>query len=145
MSDNKKIYTQLPATHQTSAIKNFFEATVEQLYSKSNVETIQGFIGAERSQDLGANGEYLTEPDQVKRFYGLSSAVNTVNPDTGSPEHLIFYDEFIQNWIDRYNELDLTKIDNYTKSVLCHLFPNPWDVLFTKERLKECAQHTTEE
>lgn len=97
MSDNKKIYTQLPATHQTSAIKNFFEATVEQLYSKSNVETIQGFIGTERSQDLGANGEYLTEPDQVKRFYGLSSAVNTVNPDTGSPEHLIFYDEFIQN------------------------------------------------
>lgn len=55
------------------------------------------------------------------------------------------YDEFIQNWIDRYNELDLTKIDNYIKSVLCHFCPNPWDILFTKERLKKCAQHTTEE
>ena len=55
------------------------------------------------------------------------------------------YDEFIQSWIDRYNELDLTKIDNYTKSVLDHFRPNPWDVLFTKERLKKCAQHTTEE
>ena len=55
------------------------------------------------------------------------------------------YDEFIKNWIDRYNELDLTKIDNYTKSVLEHFRPNPWDVLFTKERLKKCAQHTTEE
>lgn len=55
------------------------------------------------------------------------------------------YDEFIQNWIDRYNELDLTKIDNYTKSVLCRFCPNPWDIMFTKERLKECAQHTTEE
>ena len=55
------------------------------------------------------------------------------------------YDKFIQNWIDRYNELDLTKIDNYTKSVLCHFCPNPWDIMFTKERLKECEQHTTEE
>ena len=54
------------------------------------------------------------------------------------------YDEFIQSWIDRYNELDLTKIDNYTKSVLHHFCPNPWDVVFTKERLKKCAQHTTE-
>ena len=54
------------------------------------------------------------------------------------------YDEFIQSWIDRYNELDLTKIDNYTKSVLDHFCPNPWDVLFTKEKLKKCAQHTTE-
>ena len=55
------------------------------------------------------------------------------------------YDEFIQSWIDRYNELDLTKIDNYTKSVLCHFRPNPWDILFTKNKLKDCTQHTTEE
>lgn len=55
------------------------------------------------------------------------------------------YDEFIQSWIDRYNELDLAKIDNYTKSVLYHFCPNPWDILFTKETLKKCAQHTTEE
>lgn len=55
------------------------------------------------------------------------------------------YDEFIQSWIDRYNELDLTKIDNYTKSVLYHFCPNPWNVLFTKEKLNKCAQHTTEE
>ena len=55
------------------------------------------------------------------------------------------YDEFIQNWIDRYNELDLTKIDNYTKSVLVHFCPNPWNVSFTKEKLKKCVQHTTEE
>ena len=55
------------------------------------------------------------------------------------------YDEFIQNWIDRYNELDLTKIDNYTKSVLCHFCPNPWDILFTKAGFKECEQHITEE
>ena len=54
------------------------------------------------------------------------------------------YDEFIQNWINRYNELDLTKIDNYTKSVLSHFCPNPWDILFTKEKLKECAQHIME-
>lgn len=125
MSDNKKIYTQLPATHQTSAIKNFFEATVEQLYSKSNVETIQGFIGAERTADLGAQGEYLIEPDQVKKFYGLSSGVNTVNPDTGRPENLIFYDEFIQNLsVYGVDTRDHNKIfsDNY------HTFMPPVDL-----------------
>ena len=97
MSDNKKIYTQLPATHQTSAIKNFFEATVEQLYSKSNVEVIQGFIGSERSEDQGIAGTYIPEPDLVKKFYGLSAVTNTLNPDSGKPESLIFYDEFIQS------------------------------------------------
>ena len=40
----KKIYQKLPAILQTTAIKNFFESTVEQLFSKSNVESIQGYI-----------------------------------------------------------------------------------------------------
>lgn len=95
MADNKKIYSKLPAVQQTTAIKNFFESTVEQLFSKSNTESIQGFVGSPRSQDVGITGEYLREPTVTKRFYGLSPTVNTVNPDTGESENLIFYDELI--------------------------------------------------
>ena len=53
------------------------------------------------------------------------------------------YDEFIQNWIDRYNELDLTKVDNYTVARLQMLIPNICDLVH-KEHLKKCEQHTTE-
>ena len=95
MADNKKLYTKLPAVQQTTAIKNFFESTVEQLFSKSNTESIQGFVGSPRSQDIGLTGEYLTEPTVTKRFYGLSPTVNTINPDSGESENLIFYDELI--------------------------------------------------
>ena len=87
-----------------------------------------------------------TEKDLMLEQLGLDvskpvSIVTGFSKDSIARE----YDEFIQNWIDRYNELDLTKIDNYTKSVLSHFCPNPWDILFIKERLKKCAQHTTEE
>ena len=37
-----KIYKQLPEVLQTEANKNFFETTVEQLFSASNVEIISG-------------------------------------------------------------------------------------------------------
>ena len=54
------------------------------------------------------------------------------------------YDEFIQSWIDRYNELDLNKIDNYTNSILHVLVPIPWDIMLTRKQLKKCAQPITE-
>ena len=89
---------------------------------------------------------WASEKDSMLKQLGLDVS-KPVSIVTGFSKETIAkeYDEFIQNWIDRYNELDLTKVDNYTKSVLCHFCPNPWDILFTKERLKECAQHTTEE
>ena len=39
-----KIVTKLPGVLQTPAIKNFFESTVEQLYSKANTENVKGLI-----------------------------------------------------------------------------------------------------
>ena len=43
-----KFFDLLPIQHQTSVNKNFFESTVEQLFSKANIENIQGFIGTPR-------------------------------------------------------------------------------------------------
>lgn len=90
-----KIYKKLPAVLQTTAIKNFFEATVEQLFSKSNVDDIQGYIGSRRSDDRDLTGKYLPEPSVTKRFYGLAPTVNTVNSINGQSENFFFYDELI--------------------------------------------------
>lgn len=89
---------------------------------------------------------WASEKDSILKQLGLDVS-KPVSIVTGFSKETIAkeYDEFIQNWIDRYNELDLTKVDNYTKSVLCHFSPNPWEILFTKEKLEKCAQHTTEE
>jgi len=91
----KKVYQKLPAVLQTTAIKNFFESTVEQLFSKSNVDSIQGYIGSPSSDDVNVAGKFLAEPTTVKKFYGLSPAVNTINTTTGKSENLFFYDELV--------------------------------------------------
>ena len=40
-----KIIETLPAILQTPALKNFFEGTVEQLFSKANTIPLAGYIG----------------------------------------------------------------------------------------------------
>lgn len=101
MSD-KKFYKKLPVVQQTTAIKNFFESTVEQLFSKAETESVQGFIGSRRNEDANLEGKYLSEPTVTKRFYGLSPVVNTIDEDTGDSTNLIFYDEFIDT-LKTYN------------------------------------------
>jgi hypothetical protein len=91
---NDKIYKKLPVVLQTTAIKNFFESTVEQLFSKSNVETINGFIGHKTSVDENILG-YINEPTVERAKYALSPVVNTVNFNTAASENLIFFDEFV--------------------------------------------------
>ena len=93
MSD--KIVKQLPVVLQTSAIRNFFEATVEQLYSEANTVPLAGFIGKKTGDDTKLEGAFIKENNADRRQYNLSPAVNNINPVTGHSENLIFYDEFI--------------------------------------------------
>ena len=95
MSDDKKLYKKLPPIIQTTAIKNFFDSTVEQLFSKANVEQVQGYIGSPSSDDVNASGKFIPEQTITRRYYGLTPAVNTLNTSTGKSENLVFYDEFI--------------------------------------------------
>ena len=78
MSENK-IYKKLPAVLQTTAIKNFFESTVEQLFSESNSEIINGFIGDQNLDNHKAKGTFIAEPTATRQFYSLSPVVNTIN------------------------------------------------------------------
>lgn len=96
-----KIVKQLPVVLQTTAIKNFFESTVEQLYSKANTEQLKGFIGKKTGEDAGLAGAFIPESTIDRREYNLTPAVNTINSITGDSENLIFYDEFM-NILETY-------------------------------------------
>ena len=50
-----KQYRKLPANQQTTAVKNFFESTVEQLFSKANIEQVSGFVGRKEFVKTGFN------------------------------------------------------------------------------------------
>lgn len=91
---SNKIYKKLPVVLQTTAIKNFFESTVEQLFSKANVEVVSGYIGSKSIADIGITG-YITEPNSDKAHYALSPVVNTINYTTKESEDFIFFDELI--------------------------------------------------
>ena len=93
MSD--KIVKQLPVVLQTKAVRNFFEATVEQLYSEANTVPLAGFIGKKTGDDAKLKGAFIKEDNADRRQYNLTPAVNNINPVTGDSENLIFYDEFI--------------------------------------------------
>ena len=73
---SKKIYKKLPGILQTNPIKNFFETTVEQLYSKANVETIKGFIGTQTSEYSTLSGAFVDQGNSIRSAYSLSPIVN---------------------------------------------------------------------
>lgn len=57
-----------------------------------------------------------------------------------------FFEEFVADWINAYNKLDLTKFDNYTKLVIHTYSPSITLISKIRKHIKEkCAQHTTEE
>ena len=106
-----KIYTLLPAINQTTAVKNFFESTVEQLFAEANSEIISGFIGKKTSDDHNVSLAFLNEPTVDRKFYSLSPVVNTINLTSGDSEGFIFFDEYI-NTLNIYgaNTLNQNKI-----------------------------------
>ena len=87
-----KYFDLLPIQHQTSVNKNFFESTVEQLFSKSNIENIQGFIGTPR--EISSNTVFIEQPAPNREYYSFDPVVTTVNSNTGKPTNFSFYEDF---------------------------------------------------
>ena len=92
----EKLFKKLPDVLQTTAVKNFFDSTVEQLFSPANVEVITGFIGKQKSNDYNVQGSYIREQTANRLHYALSPATNVINPGTGQSENFTFYDELVE-------------------------------------------------
>lgn len=46
--------------------------------------------------------------------------------------------EFISDWINEYNDLELSKIDNYTKIIIDSFLPLPSEIVNIKKAFKKC-------
>ena len=90
-----KIIETLPAILQTPALKNFFEGTVEQLFSKANTIPLAGYIGNQTGEESGLAGSFITEYNADRQQYALSPVINTIDTVSGNSDSVIFYDEFV--------------------------------------------------
>ena len=88
-----KFFDLLPIQHQTSVNRNFFESTVEQLFSKSNIESVQGFIGTPR--DITSNTVFIEQPAPNREYYSFDPVVTTVDSVSGKPNNYTFYEDFL--------------------------------------------------
>ena len=93
MADKK--YTKLPVTHQTPVIKNFFDTTVEQLFSKANIETVSAYIGKKDENLFTATDTYILQPTADRDKFSLEPVVNSIDQDTGVNTNLMFYEDYI--------------------------------------------------
>ena len=90
----EKKYTKLPVTHQTPVIKNFFDTTVEQLFSKSNIESISAYVGSKDYTVFDPSDTYLLEPTADRDKYSLEPVVNNINQLSGRSENNVFFEDF---------------------------------------------------
>ena len=67
-----KQYRKLPVNQQTTAVKNFFESTVEQLFSKANIEEVSGFIGRKEFEQFEPTDRYVSIPRAGETFTVLN-------------------------------------------------------------------------
>ena len=93
MADKK--YTKLPVIHQTPVIKNFFDTTVEQLFSKANVETMSAYVGRREEDLLSAKDTYILQPTADRDKFSLEPAVSTIDQTTGKSTNIMFYEDYI--------------------------------------------------
>ena len=54
-----KIIDSLPAILQTPALKNFFEGTAEQLFSKANTISVNGYVGNQTGEEYNVGRHCL--------------------------------------------------------------------------------------
>jgi len=120
MADKK--YKDLPSNIQTTTVKNFFESTVEQLFSKANVENMSAYIGRKEYDDYTPGEDvYIPQDTPNREKYSLEPVVNSVDQLTGRSSNLMFYDDFL-NVLKSYG-VDTQNQNNLFNSNFYSLLP----------------------
>ena len=87
---------KLPGQLQTTVLKNFFETTVEQLFSKSNIESISAYVGRKEFEQFNPNNDfYVQEHTPEREKYSLEPVVNSLDPIEGDSTNILFYEDFL--------------------------------------------------
>ena len=93
MADKK--YTKLPVVNQTTTIKNFFDTTVEQLFSKSNIENVSAYVGSKDFTVFDPSDTYIVQDTADREKYSLEPVVNNINQQSGVSENNVFFEDFL--------------------------------------------------
>ena len=116
---------------QTSVNKNFFESTVEQLFAKSNIEQVNGYVGRKvPGVDNNVNTVFIEQPAPNREYYNLEPTVTTINKDTGKANNFTFYEDFIFNHrtngglVGNYDRLFKTEQYNFAPPIDLDKFIN---------------------
>ena len=92
---------KLPPVFQTTTEKKFFDATVQQVFSKKDSDLLSGFIGR---RDPGlynpVSDFYLPEPTKNRTWWQLEATAFARNAD-GTKSNIFFYDDLL-NRVDYY-------------------------------------------
>ena len=102
MSDNKTI-NKLPEFLQTNKLRNFFDGTVEQLFSKPESEKTTEWIGRKYGVNyVTSKDNYKPESSKARQNYQLEPAAIIRDPDNLLTVDATFYDEAL-NFIQTEN------------------------------------------
>ncbi len=71
----RKNYTFLPTVFQTDTNKKFLAATVDQLNTEPNLETLYGYIGRRFAPTYKPGDSYVLESSNVRQSYQLEPSV----------------------------------------------------------------------
>ena len=109
----------------------FSRYALHQLTHFKNISNKCGYYSKVWDSIFESFGVDISKPINIKSGFGTGDVASIV-------------DDFVEEWIGKYNSLDLSKYDNYTKRILSELTPNPVEIEYLKMDFKKCAQHTTE-
>lgn len=102
MAKKIDLVRKLPAVFQTITEEKFFNATIDQVFSKKNSEKLSGFIGRRESGFYDPfNDFYLPEINKSRTHYQLEPIAVSKNPETLEKTNLFFY----QDMVDRIRSL----------------------------------------
>ena len=79
---NTRTVDFLPEIFQTTANKQFLNATLDQLVQEPTFKKTQGFVGRRVGPGVNPNDYYVLEPDAVRTNYQLEPGVISLKPDT---------------------------------------------------------------
>lgn len=96
--------------------------------------------------EVGCKDKTNCTDDSVLESFGVKTSfpVN-VWVCISKDDLLEHFEDFVAAWIEEYNELDVSKFDNYTKLVVNHYAPDILLISQIRKLIKKCAQHITEE
>lgn len=92
--NKRRFVTQLPAVLQTDVLKNFFAATIDNLFQPGASEAISGYIGQKPSYYDALKDFYVPEASATRAAYQLEPAMVSTN-GAGEMSHSLCYDDLI--------------------------------------------------